>query len=92
MKSIGRFKISGLLGKGGMGKVFKIQYPHTGKIAALKLLDPEPVLVSVLGREAVEAIFVQEAMTMARIRHPNVAEILDFDKIEGKFYYIMDFY
>jgi serine/threonine-protein kinase len=30
MKKIGRFTIAGLLGKGGMGKVFKVTFPVTG--------------------------------------------------------------
>ncbi|MFH1153315.1 MAG: protein kinase [Pseudomonadota bacterium] len=92
MKKIGKFKVYGLLGKGGMGKVFKIEYPVTQKVCALKLLDPEPVLTSLLGLEAIEEIFTAEAVTMARIRHPHVAEILDFDRFQGKPYYIMDFY
>ncbi len=39
MKTVGKYRVRGLLGKGGMAKVFKIEYPVTGKIGALKLLD-----------------------------------------------------
>lgn len=77
MKKIGKFTICGLLGKGGMGRVFKIQYPITGKIAALKLLAPSPILTKLMGWQTIERIFIQEATTMARIRHPHVVEILD---------------
>ena len=92
MKKIGKYNVTGLLGQGGMGKVFKIQYPVTGKIGALKYLDPNPLLISVMGREAVEAIFTQEAITMAKIRHPNILELFDFDRSDGKLFYTMDFY
>lgn len=92
MKTIGRFTVSGLLGKGGMGKVFKIEYPVTGKICAMKLLDPQPLLVDLLGQQAIEEMFTAEAITMARIRHPHITEILDFDSHQGKLYYIMEFY
>lgn len=92
MKRIGKFIVCGLLGKGGMGKVYKIKYPVTGKIGAMKLLDPNPFLVSLLGKAAIEDMFVKEAVTMAGIRHPHVVEILDFDSFEGRLYYIMDFY
>lgn len=92
MKKIGRFTIAALLGKGGMGKVFKIEYPVTGKIAALKLLDPQPLLTALMGKTALEELFIREALTMARIRHPAVAELLDFDTWQGKHFYIMEFY
>lgn len=91
MKRIGKFIVCGLLGQGGMGKVYKIKYPVTGKIGAMKLLDPNPFLVSLLGKTAIEDMFVKEAITMAGIRHPHVVEILDFDSFEGRSYYIMDF-
>jgi len=92
MKKIGKYSVTGLLGQGGMGKVFKIQYPVTGKIGALKYLDPNPLLISVMGQDAVEALFTQEAMTMAKIRHPNILELFDFDRSDGKLFYTMDFY
>jgi len=92
VKYIGKFRISGLLGKGGMGKVFKVEYPVTGKIGALKLLEPVPLLVSLMGKRAVEELFIAEAMTLASIRHAHVVEILDFDRFNDKPYYIMEFY
>ena len=75
-----------------MARVFKIEYPYTGKVGALKLLDPEAVLVSLLGENRVEELFTREAVTMARIRHPNVLEVIDFDRADGKLYYTMDFH
>ncbi|SMC85480.1 serine/threonine protein kinase [Desulfocicer vacuolatum DSM 3385] len=92
MKKIGKYSVTGLLGQGGMGKVFKIQYPVTGKIGALKYLDPNPLLISMMGQKAVENLFTREAMTMAKIRHPNILELFDFDRSKGKLYYTMDFY
>lgn len=92
MKKIGKFKICGLLGQGGMGKVLKVEYPVTGKIGALKLLAPNPFLASLIEKETIEEMFTSEAIKMAGIRHPNVAEILDFDKFKGQLYYIMEFY
>lgn len=92
MKYIGKFKVKGLLGKGGMGKVFKVEYPVTRKIGALKLLEPEPLLTTLMGEQGVEDLFVAEAVILASVRHPHVVEILDFDRFEGKPYYTMGFY
>ncbi len=92
MKKIGKFKVCGLLGRGGMGKVYKVEYPVTGKTGALKLLAPNPFLSSIIGEEEIESMFTAEAIKMADLRHPNITEILDFDRSEGKLYYIMEFY
>ncbi len=92
MKKIGKYKICGFLGKGGMGKVYKVEYPVTGKIAALKHLDPNPLLVDLMGMDKIEKLFTAEAVAMAKLRHPNIVEIWDYDSFEGKLYYVMDFY
>ncbi len=49
MNTIGKYKIRGLLGRGGMSKVYKVQLPVVGKIVAMKLLDPDPLLVDLTG-------------------------------------------
>ena len=92
MKKVGRYIIRGQLGKGGMGKVFKVELPPIGKIAALKLLDPDPLLTRLMGYERLHALFVKEAVTMAAIRHPNVIDIHDFDLAQGKPFYVMDYF
>jgi serine/threonine protein kinase len=92
MKYIGKYKIRGLLGRGGMGKIFKVQHPLIGKILALKLLDPDPLLVRLMGRSKILAMFKTEAITIAGLRHPNIVEILDYDESEDKPFYLMEYY
>jgi serine/threonine-protein kinase len=92
MKTIGKFIIRGLLGQGGMGRVYKVSHPVTGKIIALKLLRPNPFLVTLLGQKAIRDMFTREAVTMAGIRHPHVAGILDYDEDKGQPYYTMEYY
>lgn len=93
MKTIGRFKVLGLLGKGGMGKVFRVAYPVTGRIAALKLLDPAEVLARTMGMDVLEKAFTREARAMAGIRHGHVVDVLDFGRADaGRLFYVMDFY
>ncbi len=53
MNTIGKYKIRGLLGRGGMGKVYKVELPVIRKIAALKLLSPNPHLVQLMGENAI---------------------------------------
>jgi len=92
MKKIGRFTITGLLGKGGMGRVYKIAYPVTKKIAALKLLEPSSLMAGLTPKKELEDMFSKEAVTMAAIRHPHVVDILDFGRTDNRLYYVMDYF
>ncbi len=92
MKYIGKYKVCGLLGRGGMGKIFKVEHPLIGKIFALKLLDPDPLIVSLLGWDKIADMFKSEAQTIAGLRHPNIVEILDYDESDDKPYYLMEYY
>jgi serine/threonine-protein kinase len=92
MKSIGKYKIRGLLGRGAMGKIYKVEHPVIGKISALKLLAPNPLLVTLLGLGKLQAMFTAEAVTLAGLRHPHIVEILDYDLEDGQPYYLMQYY
>jgi serine/threonine protein kinase len=92
MKKIGRYEVCGLLGKGGMGMVYKVRMPVLGKVVALKLLSPHPNLVALLGEEEVRRQFVTEALTMARLRHPNIVAIWDFHDTEDFSYFVMEYF
>lgn len=84
--------VQGLLGRGGMGRVFKVELPAIGKIAALKLLDPDPLIIKLLGLEKLHAAFIREAATITSLNHPNIVAIHDFDKHDGKPFFVMDFF
>lgn len=92
MKFIGRYIIRGLLGRGGMGSVYMVELPVIGKIAALKLLDPDPMLEKLLGLRQLQDQFIAEAKTLAHLRHPNIVEIHDFDQWQDRPFYVMDFH
>ncbi len=92
MKKIGKFEICGLLGRGGMGKVYKVRVPVIGKIAALKLLEPNPFLIDLIGMKAIYDLFLSEAVMMAKLKHPNLADILYFDEADGKPFYLMEYF
>lgn len=74
---IGRYEIKGLLGRGGMGAVYKAAMPVTGRIVALKVLKPAEILEDLMGEEVLTEMFLKEAATMASISHANIASILD---------------
>ena len=92
MKKIGKYEICGLLGKGGMGIVYKARVPVIGKVVALKLLSPHPNLVALLGKEEIRRNFVTEAMTMASLRHPHIAAVWDFHDSDNLTFFVMEYY
>lgn len=76
-----------------MSTVYKVAMPITGKIVALKLLSPAQPLVDLLGEPELERTFTAEAVIMAGLRHPHIADIRDFDKDDqGRPFYVMEYY
>lgn len=91
MKKIGKYIIRGLLGKGGMGTVYKVELPVIGKIVALKRLAPHPIFIDLVGADKARELFITEALNMAALRHPNIVDILDFDESGTHLFYTMDY-
>jgi len=76
-----------------MSTVYKVAMPTTGRIVALKLLAPAQPLVDLLGDAELVRIFTAEAVTMAGLRHPHIADIRDFDQDDqGRPFYVMEYY
>jgi serine/threonine-protein kinase len=92
MKRIGKYEVCGLLGKGGMGRVYKVRMPQIGKIVALKVLAPHPNLTALLGEEEVRKRFLTEALTMARLRHSNIVAIWDFHDDGELSFFVMEYF
>ncbi|MGL1863596.1 MAG: DUF1566 domain-containing protein [Pseudodesulfovibrio sp.] len=91
---IGRYDIKGLLGRGGMGAVYKAAMPVTGRIVALKVLKPAEIMEDLVGMETLTDMFLKEAATMASISHANIASILDVNDGSGadKAHFTMEYF
>jgi serine/threonine protein kinase len=75
-----------LIGRGGMGFVFKARQPHLDRFVALKLL-PEK-----LARDArFTERFNREGRVLARLNHPNIVTVYDFGMTEHFYYLVMEF-
>lgn len=91
MKHIGKYEIIGLLGRGGMGQVFKVRLPQVRKVLALKLLRPTEELLAVAGEAELRRLFLHEARIMAGLRHPHIAQLWDYDEHQGRPFYTMEY-
>ena len=73
-----------LIGRGGMGAVYKARQKELDRLVALKILPPE------IGRdESFAQRFAREAQAMARLSHPNIVTIHDFGQRGGLYYFLM---
>jgi serine/threonine protein kinase len=78
------YRIEGLLGRGGMGVVYRAEHPRLGATIALKVMDPELAMDEIF-RER----FVREARAAARINHPNIIPIYDAGEWHSDLYIAM---
>jgi hypothetical protein len=92
MLTIGKYPVLGILGRGGMGAVFKAQVPVIGRVVALKLLRPNELVLGLWGRERVERAFRDEAALLGSLRHKNVVEVFDYGLRGDWPYFVMEFY
>ena len=90
-RNIGRYTVLGRLGQGGMGTVYKVRHRELGRIMALKLLQPNELLVQIMGAEAVQAAFLREARLMAACDHRNLAAVWDLDQDQGRFFMVLEY-
>ncbi len=81
---IGRFAIDGELGRGGMGVVFDGHTVRGSRVAVKVLPDGRSV------DEALSARFRRELETLAELRHPNVARVLEIGEDDGRLYLAME--
>jgi len=83
-KTIGnRYQIEALLGQGGMSAVYRATDPNLRRMVAIKMIHPHlSVDPNFVNR------FKEEAAAVARLRHPNIVQVHDFN-IDGETYYMV---
>jgi serine/threonine-protein kinase len=91
-RQLGSYHLESLLGKGGMGEVWKATHRMLARPAAVKLIRSEA-----LGTDDPEGItralkrFEREAQSTATLRSPHTIELYDFGISQGgTFYYVME--
>lgn len=85
-KTIGKYKITRLIGEGGMASVFEAEHEMLGTKVAIKVLNP---LLS--GNAQIKERFRNEAKLMASLDHPNIAKMIDFDEQPHQLSIIMEY-
>ena len=82
----GRYRVLEVIGRGGMGVVYRVEHLRMGKVAAMKVLhrdladDPD-----VIHR------FEREAAAVSKLHHPHTVQVFDFGTAQGALYLIMEY-
>lgn len=81
-----QLEIIELLGRGGMGAVYKARQRELDRMVALKILPP-----SIGTDPAFAERFSREAKALARLNHPGIVTIYDFGRADKLFFFLMEF-
>jgi len=85
-RTLKQYKVESLLGKGGMGIVYRALDIKLQRPVALKVLRPD--LISNPDRKA---RFLREARSAAAISHPSIAQVYDIDEDDGTMFIAMEY-
>jgi serine/threonine-protein kinase len=80
-----RFKVTALIARGGMGKVYRAEQSPLGRVCAVKVLNP-----NYAGEHDPEfhKRFFLEASIASKLTHPNTVTIFDYGRTEDDIYYM----
>jgi hypothetical protein len=83
---IGKYDVIEVLGRGGMGVVYKATDPHLNRLVAIKMMtgafSDNPDLLK---------RFYREAQSTANLQHPNIVTVFDLGDLEGSPYLVMEY-
>ena len=83
---LGPYEIGVLLGRGGMGDVYRAIDTRVGRTVAIKVLPPEAAAQSDRRQR-----FEREARAVARLNHPHICTLYDVGQQDGLEYLVMEY-
>src|SRR6266404_8426903 len=86
VQAVGNYDLVEKIAEGGMGVVYKGRHRETGQIVAVKILSPQMTRNEVLLKR-----FEKEYNTARQLDHPNIVRALDYGKINGSPYLVMEY-
>jgi serine/threonine protein kinase len=83
---IGPYAVKELVGRGGMGEVYRGEHTALNRRVAIKLLSSTQT-----DNAEFRGRFEREARIVAALRHPNIVTVYDFGTVEGISYMVMEY-
>ena len=84
LERIGRFRITGLLGQGGFGRVFEAHDDDLDRQVAIKVPNPEHV-----SRPEDVEVYLREARILASLDHPHIVPVYEVGRTEDGLCYVV---
>jgi serine/threonine protein kinase len=85
-EQIGKYKIVGHIGRGGMADVYKARHPQLNRDVAIKVLNR----ALVHSPEMLER-FQREGRAVAALHHLNIVQVYDLDVLDGIYFMVMEY-
>jgi eukaryotic-like serine/threonine-protein kinase len=85
IRQVGKYKLLGELGRGGMAIVYEGLHPTLGRTVAVKMLSHELVYDQEFATR-----FKNEAKIIARLEHKNIVHVFDYEEVYATYFIIME--
>ncbi len=83
---LGPYHVEAILGRGGMGTVYKARHARSGEPFAVKVIGS-----SVADQPRFRRRFATEVETLKRLKHPNIVQLIGHGEEQGMLFYSMEF-
>jgi serine/threonine protein kinase len=83
---IGKYDVIGVIGRSGNGIVYKATDRDLGRVVAIKVMTSRYSDDPYLLKE-----FFHEALSIARLQHPNIVTVYELGNLDGNPYLVMEF-
>jgi len=85
----GRYRIRGVLGQGGMGRLFLAE--RMGIEGFVKVVALKRILPHLADSEQFREMFINEARVAARLEHPNIVATYELGEVDGSYFLSMEY-
>ena len=83
---LGPYHVDRLIGRGGMGSVYKGVHSKSGETVAIKV-----IAASIAGQPRFRRRFAAEIDALKRLRHPNIVSLIGYGEEQGLLFYVMEY-
>jgi serine/threonine protein kinase len=87
--TFGRYRLLGLLGQGGMGRLYIAE--RRGVQGFVKIVALKRILPHLADSAALRDMFLNEARIAARLEHPNIVAAYELGEVDGKYFISMEY-